>query len=78
MSLVPQVEFLEFLLRPTKGLAAFYAVITGLVGNNLNGLFEHVEIEFLRYQSNTGLGCSGVGLQVVAKYGDTASRFIDQ
>lgn len=78
VALFPQSQFAQVALRPLVGLAPGDAVITGLVDDDLHHRLEGVEVEFLGYQAQAGLGGILLPVDVVAKDGDLAGGLVHQ
>ena len=78
MALVPQAQALQIYFSPPQCLGARDTVEAGLVGNNLADRFKLVEVELLRDQSDAGLGCRKVGIQVVSEYRYPSAALVHQ
>ncbi len=78
VTLLPQAKLFQVLLGPRVGLLAFNTVVAALVDHDLHHRLEHIEIEFLRHQSQLGLGGGQFPVQVMAEDGHLATGLVHQ
>ena len=55
-----------------------HAVKAGVIDQNVDRFFEHVEVDFLRHQTDLAHGRGTVGHQVDAEHRDRAGAGVDQ
>ncbi|MNN54343.1 hypothetical protein D3C81_1691560 [compost metagenome] len=78
IALVPQTELGQVLLGTLPGHFGRDAVVTGLGHDDVEGLFELVEVEFLRHHADAALERGGLAIEVVTEDVHAATGFVDQ
>ena len=75
---VPELQLLEIFLRALFRQRARNAVKARLIDHNGERRFEHVEIDFLRHQTDAGFRRFQILVDVVSEYLDHATGLVDQ
>ncbi|MNS90308.1 hypothetical protein D3C72_1243580 [compost metagenome] len=78
LRLLPQVGALELDLGHLLGFRARHAVEAGVVHEDVEGLFEQVEVDLLRHQPDQAHGGAAVAHQVAAEHLHLALAEVDQ
>ncbi len=78
VTLVPQAQLVEVALSALLGDLRRNTVIPGLGDQNVEGLLELVEVEFLRHHAQAALEPGRVAIQVVAEHVNRAATLVHQ
>ena len=78
ITLVPQPQLVEIALRALLGNLRRDAVVAGLRDQDVEGLLELVEVEFLRHHAQMALGAREIFIDIHAIYPHRTCGLVDQ
>jgi len=78
IALVPQLQLLQVFLRAHSRYGTRNAVEPRLVHHDGERALEHVEVDFLRHDADTGLGRLQLAVDVVPEHAGSAGALVDE
>ena len=76
--LLPESELFQILFSRRRGLFKRNSVVAGLGGDNVEDLFELVEVELLRHNTKVQLGIREMGVGVISEHPHLSGCFVNQ